>query len=167
MKVYSKGARVAQPNYGPGTVTDADSHHTVIDFDNHGLKRFVTTMVALAPTRIRQAFGKWEVSRGLLEDDRPVQILRGTNEGQPPVNFYFDNSGLLVRLLRWNETAVGSVATQYDYSDYRDVGGVRRPFRWVRTSTANQVTMVVKEMRPNVPIDPARFAKHASTRLIK
>ena len=50
MKVYSKGARVAQPNYGPGTVTDADSHHTVIDFDNHGLKRFVTTMVALSPT---------------------------------------------------------------------------------------------------------------------
>ena len=50
MKVYSKGARVSQPNYGPGTVTDADAHHTVIDFDNHGLKRFVTTMVALAPS---------------------------------------------------------------------------------------------------------------------
>jgi hypothetical protein len=50
VKVYSKGARVSQPNYGPGTVTDADSHHTVIDFDNHGLKRFVTTMVSLAPS---------------------------------------------------------------------------------------------------------------------
>jgi hypothetical protein len=50
VKVYSKGARVAQPNYGPGTVTDADTNHTVIDFDNHGLKRFVTTMVALSPT---------------------------------------------------------------------------------------------------------------------
>jgi len=50
VKVYAKGARVAQPNYGPGTVTDADSHHIVIDFDNHGLKRFVTTMVSLAPT---------------------------------------------------------------------------------------------------------------------
>jgi hypothetical protein len=50
VKVYSKGARVSQPNYGPGTVTDADAHHTVIDFDNHGLKRFVTTMVALAPS---------------------------------------------------------------------------------------------------------------------
>ncbi len=74
-------------------------------------------MVALAPTRLRQAFSKWAISKGLLEDDRPVQILRGTNEGQPPVNFYFDNAGLLVRLLRWNETAVGSVATQYDYSD--------------------------------------------------
>lgn len=124
-------------------------------------------MVALAPTRIRQAFSKWEISKGLLEDDRPVQILRATNEGQTPVNFYFDNAGLLVRLLRWNDTAVGSVATQYDYSDYRDVGGIRRPFRWVRTSTINQVTIVLKEMRPNVAIDAARFAKPTTTRLIK
>ncbi len=68
------------------------------------------------------------------------RFFEGTNEGQPPVNFYFDNAGLLVRLLRWNDTAVGPVATQYDYSDYRDVGGIRRPFRWVRTSTINQVT---------------------------
>lgn len=50
MKLYSKGARVSQPNYGSGTVTDADANHIVIDFDNHGLKRFVTTMVALAPS---------------------------------------------------------------------------------------------------------------------
>ena len=50
MKVYAKGARVSQPQYGSGTVTDADTNHTVIDFDNHGLKRFVTTMVALAPS---------------------------------------------------------------------------------------------------------------------
>jgi hypothetical protein len=124
-------------------------------------------MVALAPTRIRQAFSRWQISKGLLDDDRPVQILRGTNEGQPPVNFYFDNAGLLVRLLRWNDTAVGSVATQYDYSDYRDVGGIRRPFRWVRTSTINQVTIVLKEMRPNVAIDAARFARPTTTRLIK
>jgi len=124
-------------------------------------------MVALAPTTIRQAFSKWEISKGLLDDDRPVQILRGTNDGQLPVNFYFDNSGLLVRLLRWNDTAVGPVATQYDYSDFRDISGVKRPFRWVRRSTANEVTVVLKEIRPNVAIDAARFAKPATTRLIK
>ena len=58
------------------------------------------------------------------------------------------------------------MATQY-YSDYRDVGAVRRPFRWVRTSTANQVTVVLKEIRPNAAIDAARFAKPTTTRLIK
>ena len=124
-------------------------------------------MVALAPTRIRQAFSKWEITKGVIDDDRQVQILRGTNEGQMPVNFYFDNTGLLVRLLRFSDTPVGAVATQYDYSDYREVGGVRRPFHWVKTSTANQVTVVLKEIRPNVAIEPARFARPTTARAIK
>jgi hypothetical protein len=123
-------------------------------------------LVALAPARLRQAFAKWEITKGLI-DDKPVQILRGTNEGQMPVNFYFDNTGLLVRLQRWNETLVGPVATAYDYTDYRDVGGVKRPFKWIKTSTRNQVTMAIKEYRPNVAIDAAKFTRPTTTRLIK
>jgi Photosynthetic reaction centre cytochrome C subunit len=123
-------------------------------------------IVALAPLRLRQSFAKWEISKGLI-DDKPVQILRGTNPGQQPVNFYFDNSGLLVRLQRWNQTLVGAVATQYDYSDYRDVSGVKRPFKVIKTSTRNQVTMVIKEYRPNVAIDATRFGRPNTTRLIK
>jgi len=126
----------------------------------------IEAIVAIAPTRLRQAFARWQITKGLI-DDMPVQILRGSNPGQQPVNFYFDNSGLLVRLLRWNETLVGPVATQYDYSDYRDAGGVKRPFKWVKTSTRNQVTMVVKEIRPNAAIDAARFARPTTTRLIR
>ena len=122
--------------------------------------------VALAPTRLRQAFAKWEISKSLI-DDKPVQILRGTNEGQTPVNFYFDNNGLLVRMLRWNDTAVGLVPTRYDFTDYRDIGGVKRPYGWVKTSTINQVTVALKEIRPNVAIDAAKFAKPTTTRLIK
>jgi hypothetical protein len=61
VRIYPKGARVAQPTYGPGTITDADTHHTVIDFDNHGLRKFVTNLVVLestnepAPERIKAA----------------------------------------------------------------------------------------------------------------
>ena len=123
-------------------------------------------IVALAPLGLRQSFAKWEISKGLI-DDKPVQILRGTNPGQQPVNFYFDNSGLLVRLQRWNETIVGPVATQYDYSDYRDVSGVKRPFKVIKTSTRNLLTMVIKEYRPNVAIDATRFGRPNTTRLIK
>ena len=122
-------------------------------------------IVALAPSRLRQAFARWQITKGLI-DDKPVQILRGSNPGQQPVNFYFDSSGLLVRLLRWNETLVGPVATQYDYSDYRDVAGVKRPFKWIKTSTRNQVTMAIKEIRPNAAIDAARFARPTTTRRI-
>jgi hypothetical protein len=126
----------------------------------------VDTIVALAPAKLKESFAKWEITKGLI-DDKPVQILRGTNPGQQPVNFYFDNSGLLIRLQRWNETLVGPVATQYDYLDYRDEAGVKRPFKVVKTSTRNQVTIVIREYRPNVEIDAAKFAKPTTTRLIK
>jgi hypothetical protein len=45
-----KGDRVSQANYGPGTVTQIDVHHTVIDFDAHGTRRFVTNRVVLERT---------------------------------------------------------------------------------------------------------------------
>src|SRR5262245_10718244 len=123
-------------------------------------------IVALATTRLRQSCWRWGPSKGLI-DDKPVQMLRRTNEGQSPVNVYFDSSGWLVRLLRWNGTLVGPVATQYDYSDFRDVAGVKRPFKVVKTSTRNQVTMAIKEYRPNVAIEATRFARPTTTRLIK
>ena len=56
-------------------------------------------------------------------------VLQATENGQPVVNLYFDESGMLVRLVRWTVTPVGFVPTQIDYSDFRDVAGVKMPFR--------------------------------------
>ena len=47
---------------------------------------------------------------------------------------YFDaESGLLVRQLRYADSPVGRMPTQIDYSDYREVSGVKIPFRWTVT----------------------------------
>jgi hypothetical protein len=50
MAFPSKGDRVAHGQYGPGTITDMDIYHTVIDFDGHGPRRFVTNRVVLDRT---------------------------------------------------------------------------------------------------------------------
>lgn len=61
MKSFAKGDRVTQPQYGPGTITDTNTYHTMIDFDHHGLHMFVTNLVQLertsepAPVRQRPA----------------------------------------------------------------------------------------------------------------
>ena len=73
-----------------------------------------------APAMFQGAFSSWQVSEDIVNDEL-VTVLQGTNEGQPPVNLFFGESGLLVRLVRWNETAVGPVPTRYDFSDYREV----------------------------------------------
>ena len=38
--------------YGPGTVVESNERHTVIDFDDHGVRRFVTMMVDLKPSTV-------------------------------------------------------------------------------------------------------------------
>lgn len=50
MRLFAKGDRVTQPNYGPGTVTEVNAYHTVIEFDQHGTRTFVTDRVMLEPT---------------------------------------------------------------------------------------------------------------------
>ena len=112
------------------------------------------------PAGIRQAFSQRRVGSTTI-DDRPVQIVQVTDAGPLPVNLYFDQSGLLVRMLWWNRTAVGTVPTQIDYADYREVAGVKLPFRTIVTWTDGQNTTQLSEVRPNVPIDAARFARPA------
>ena len=112
------------------------------------------------PATIQKAFSQWQVGTATI-DDKPVQILQGTNPGQLPVNLYFDAAGLLVRQVRWNKTAVGTVPTQVDYSDYRDVAGVKVPFHLLMTWTDGQNTFSLTEVRPNVAIEASRFAKPA------
>jgi hypothetical protein len=61
VKLYTIGARVAQTTYGAGTITAANEYHTVINFDEHGIRTFATRMVQLersdtvAPERPKRA----------------------------------------------------------------------------------------------------------------
>ena len=50
MRLFAKGDRVAQPQYGAGTVTEVTDRHTVIDFDQHGVRTFITNLVTLEAT---------------------------------------------------------------------------------------------------------------------
>ncbi len=115
------------------------------------------------PSQLRQAFNQWRVGATTI-DDKEVQVLQGTNPRQPPVNFYFDQAGLLIRILRYVDTAVGRVPTQIDYSDYRDVAGVKMPFKSIVTWTDGQGTTELSEVQPNPTIPATRFAQPAPIR---
>jgi hypothetical protein len=114
--------------------------------------------MALFPTGIPKTFREWQVGYADI-DGRQVEVVRGANPGESPVNLHFDESGLLVRLVRWTETGAGPVPVQIDYSDYREVAGVKLPFHWITTWTNGQSTIQLNEVRPNVAIDNARFAR--------
>ena len=47
MHRFSVGDRVSQSQYGAGTVTGVDERHTIIAFDEHGSRTFITAIVNL------------------------------------------------------------------------------------------------------------------------
>jgi len=76
------------------------------------------------------------------------------------VRLYFDGkSGLLVRLVRFADTPMGRNTTQIDYSDYRESGGIQVPFRWTLSRPVARFTIQLSEVKSNVAIDSAKFAK--------
>ena len=49
MKAQQEGAYIKHFQYGLGVVTESDSDRTTIDFDLHGLKKFVTSIMVVEP----------------------------------------------------------------------------------------------------------------------
>ena len=136
-----------------------DSPAPIMTLVSGNLDRARIEAVLAFPGGLKQAFAQWRVGRTAV-DERDVQILQGTNPGLLPVNFYFDNqTGLLVRMVRWNETPVGPVPTEINYDDYRDVAGIKMPFTWTASQTYMQMTIKLTGIQPNVAIDAARFAQ--------
>lgn len=121
---------------------------------------------AAFPAGIRQALGKWRVGRPVAINDRKTQVVQGTSaSGAMFATFYFDDqSGLLVRMIRYANSPAGRIPTQYDYSDYREVAGVKMPFRWTKTWLDGRENVELTEVQPNVAIDAARFGKPAPAR---
>jgi hypothetical protein len=44
VQILSEGQTIRHEQYGVGTVTESNTERTTIDFDNHGLKKFVTAI---------------------------------------------------------------------------------------------------------------------------
>jgi hypothetical protein len=56
VQVLEEGQTVRHEQYGIGTVTESNTERTTIEFDNHGMKKFVTSIwtaevISEAPTQ--------------------------------------------------------------------------------------------------------------------
>jgi photosynthetic reaction center cytochrome c subunit len=114
------------------------------------------------PAQIKPALTGWRAASSATIDGHDMQMIQGTGDGRYPVNLYFDSkSGLLARVVRYDESPVGLNPTQIDFADYREVAGVRMPYRVMVTWLDGKSTTEFSEIRSNVAIEAARFAKPA------
>jgi len=114
------------------------------------------------PAQVKQALSNWRVGFPTTIDDRDMQVVEGTTARGVRIKLYFDpESGLLVRQVRYIDTPMGLNPTQVDYADYREVSGIKVPFRWTVTWLDGRSTYELNELRPNVPIEAGKFDKPA------
>jgi hypothetical protein len=112
------------------------------------------------PAQIKQALTNLRVGLPTTIDDKDVTVLQGDGPNGTLATLYFDDkTGLLVRTVRHGRSPIGRVPTQVDYSDYRDVGGVRFPFRWTFAWLDGRDQFEFADVKFNVPIDSSRFAE--------
>jgi photosynthetic reaction center cytochrome c subunit len=114
-------------------------------------------------THLKTMFRELQVQGSESIGGHEAYVVVGQREGEPPLRLYFDEqSGLLVRLVRYGDTALGLLPTQIDYADYHDTNGVKIPYRWTLARPSGRFTIQVTDVKQNVPVDDAKFAKPAA-----
>jgi hypothetical protein len=134
------------------------------------------------PGQIKQDLRNWRVGLPATIEDLPGPSSQTSQQGSStltthevvPVQgdgarglvatLYFDkDSGLLLRELRYTKSPIGRIPTQIDYADYRDLNGIKLPYRltfaWLDGRDAFEMT----DVKLNVPIDESKFGRPAPT----
>jgi hypothetical protein len=112
------------------------------------------------PARIKQSLTNLRVGLPQTIDDKDMTVLQGDGPNGTLATLYFDDkTGLLVRMVRHGRSPIGRVPTQVDYSDYRDVGGIKFPYRWTFAWLDGRDQFDFNDVKLNVTIDPATFGE--------
>jgi len=150
------------------SVTAFDGHEGWLGFPGRPLREMHGSDIDAAAmdadlhfaAHLKGMFSKMQAQGEEKIGDHDAYLVIGQREGKPPLRLYFDEqSGLLVRLVRYGETPLGRMPTQIDYADYREAGGLKIPFRWTLARPNGRFTIQVSEVKQNVPVDDAKFAK--------
>jgi outer membrane lipoprotein-sorting protein len=64
-------------------------------------------------------------------------------------------------MVRFTKTVLGLNPSEVDYTDFRDVAGVKVPFKWTATWTDGRSEYELTDVQPNARIDAAKFGKPA------
>jgi hypothetical protein len=110
------------------------------------------------PLGLKQALTNWRVGVPTEIDNREVNVVQGTTPRGGTVTFCFDaETGLLTRLVRFSASPVGRLVTRVDYADYREVAGVKMPFKWTLSWLNGKSIFEIESVQDN-----ARFARPAA-----
>lgn len=89
-----------------------------------------------------------------------VYVLVATPQGLPAETLYFDQkTALLLRIDMTIISAAGNSAAQTFLDDYREVDGVKTPFKTRTVTPQFELVTVYTEIKNNAQVDDEKFAK--------
>jgi outer membrane lipoprotein-sorting protein len=114
------------------------------------------------PTNFKTVFPQTRVRTDRI-GDKEYYVVSGRGPNTPTqVRMYFDEqTGLLTRVIRYNEAGLGLMPVQVDYADYRDADGIKIPFRWTLSRPGGRFSIQIDSVQQNVPVDDSKFVKPA------
>jgi len=159
------GDSVTTFNGTSGWVAAADKLMRVLPLLGGDLEGAKMDAIVSFPGGLKQDF-QWRTGFPPVSiDDHRAEVIQSAARGAAGTKLYFDTqTGLLLRQVRFVDTAVGVIPTQVDYSDYRDVAGVKVPFKRVITWTDGRSTIQLNQVQANAAVEAARFNKPAPPR---
>ncbi|MGC8795252.1 MAG: hypothetical protein ACP5U2_17875, partial [Bryobacteraceae bacterium] len=111
------------------------------------------------PLKWRELYRSMELVGVEQVAGRPAYLVRLiSTDGKPALHYYDAETFLLVRQDLAQETTQGTVVVKAWLSDYRDVGGVKTPFRIEQEMPVGKVLIQFSEIRNNVELDDAIFS---------
>ena len=115
------------------------------------------------PSQIKRVLTNLRTLQPATINDREVNVVQGNGPGRLFATLYFDKeTGLLARVVRYGNSPIGRLPTQVDYADYRDVNGIKLPFRFTFAWLDGRDAFQLNDVRINVPIDATRFGRPTS-----
>ena len=112
------------------------------------------------PAQIKTAFPNWRSGPEDTLQGRDVYVIQGSGPGGLLGTFYFDKqTHLLTRYVRLTPSPVGRITIQQDFEDYRDVNGVKFPFKYSFLWLDGRFTATISEVKENASVDAAKLGK--------
>ena len=116
------------------------------------------------PAHLKQMLLEPKLDQPNIVAEHEMYVVTGKTKNLPKVQAYFEKeTGMLARLVYYNDTVFGQYPTQIEYRDYRDVGGRKVPYQWVISQTRNREFTYAMQTVKAAAIDDVKFAKPSAS----
>ncbi len=110
--------------------------------------------------KLKEQYTRVKLLGKVKEGFRQVYLVEAVRGSSAAENLYFDvESGLLVRRDVPRRTSKGVVHAEVYFSDWRDVDGVKVPFKITQAIQNTKFVITLEDVRQNVPVDDTIFLR--------